>query len=122
MNVVDFTSNGGNIYYKPISDNFACVDAWIPTVGFFQMTVSLSHPIKEAGLANLFVGRQPHGMKKFYFVIPDDDDLFQMFKWQSFKSGGKPKGKTSKSTKSLEDAGMYADQLEQYVLKIKIDI
>jgi len=116
-NVVDFTPIGGNTYYKPISDNFPCVDAWIPTVGFFQMTVSLSHPIKEAGLADLYVGVQHHDMKKFYFVIPDDDETFEKFKMQSFKRTGK-----SSKSKKLEDIGIYADNLEQYVLRIKVNI
>jgi len=51
--VAEFTADGVKIYYKPTSDTFPCVDAWIPKIGFFQMTVSASHPIKEDGLASL---------------------------------------------------------------------
>jgi len=56
-------------------------------------------------------------MKKFYFVIPDDDETFEKFKMQSFKRTGK-----SSKSKKLEDIGIYADNLEQYVLRIKVNI
>jgi len=118
--VEDFTPTGKNIYYKPTSDNFPCVDAWIPNIGFFQMTVSRSHPIKEKGLASLFL--KPHDMKKFYFVVPDDKEFFQNFPRQTFKvSNNTSSNRTTGKSVRVEDVGIIADQLEQYVLQIKVN-
>jgi len=111
----------GAFYYKPLDkDSFPCVDAWIPTIGFFQMTTTLSHPIKERGIASLLKQTE---MKDFYFVVPDQDDLFDKFNWQPFivpkKESSKGKAKRRKVIGD-EDIGTYADQLNQYVLKILI--
>jgi len=120
VTVPKFIDNGDNLcYFKPLdTDNFPCVDAWIPTIGFFQMTVSSTHPIKQRGLAQLAVSP----MRKFYFVIPDDDYLFNNFQWQSFIVPKKELGSKSTIRRRApdEDAGIYMDQLEQYVLKIYI--
>lgn len=49
--VSSFTIDDPNAYYIPQAQNFPCVDSWIPKVGFFQMTLSLNHPIKARGIA-----------------------------------------------------------------------
>jgi len=122
VTVPKFIDNGQLCYFKPLdTDNFPCVDAWIPTIGFFQMTVSSTHPIKQRGIAQL-LAQSP--MRKFYFVIPDDDYLFNNFQWQSFivpvPKKEPSKSKTKRWRAPDEDAGMYTDQLEEYVLKIHI--
>jgi len=114
--VENFSDKGTKIYYRPLSENFPCIDSWIPNIGFFQMTVSMQHPIKEDGLGSIL---SQTTMRKFYFVIPNDDERFNNFKWQSFKTNSASQSSTGKRARS-DDNGMYADQLEQYVLKIKL--
>jgi len=110
----------GPYYYKPLDkDSFPCVDAWIPNIGFFQMTTTLTHRIKERGIASLL---KQTNMRDFYFVVPDQDDLFDKFIWQTFippKESSKGEAKRRKVIGD-EDIGTYADQLNEYVLKIVI--
>jgi len=109
--VENFSDTGSaKNYYRPYSENFGCIDSWIPRVGFFQVTVSKDHPIREDGIALILAKTT---MRKFYFVVPnhDDDDRFEKFKAQRFKSG-----KTAKAM----DTDFLVEQLEQYVLKLKL--
>ena len=51
----------------PKSKNYAAIDAWIPGIGPFQMTVGKKHDIKtgaEVDLAKLGVGN------KLYWLLP----------------------------------------------------
>jgi len=110
-----------NYYYKPLDkDSIPCVDAWIPNVGFFQMTRTLTQPIKQRGLASLLGQTE---MRNFYFVVPDD--LFDNFKRQNFifqkKESYKWEAKRRKVIEDIdEDIAMYVDQVNQFVLKISI--
>ncbi len=40
-------------YYVPWNPNFPCIDSYLPNIGFFQMTVSQSHPIKKAKMKDI---------------------------------------------------------------------
>jgi len=113
-------------YYLPTERNFPCVDSWIPEVGFFQMTLSLKHPIKAEGIAEMMAKGIGVGMKKFYFVVPSGV-TFTGFKWQSFKnipaeestSDRGPKRARKSANAPTQDIAMYLDLIEEYVLAIE---
>ena len=52
----------------PITRNFTAIDAWIPGIGAFQMTVGKSHDIKAGAADNLAkLGRDAN---KLYWLLP----------------------------------------------------
>ena len=50
-----------DVYYIPWVPNYPCIDAYNPRIGYFQMTIAKSHPIKETTRENL------------YFVVPREN-------------------------------------------------
>jgi hypothetical protein len=123
--------NDDSSYIVPKASNFESVDSMMKPNLLFQMTVSATHPCKQAGLHRAIVslkGGQPSPLKKvkgssgqsqavhqgppprLYFVVPEDS--FDAFKEQSYTdSKGKIMGKST-----------YADvnSIEQFVLKVSL--
>ena len=68
-------------YWRPIARNFPTFDSLIPTVGLFQITISLHHGAKMAALEEWkkIVG---HGNFVLYFVVPES--IFEKFSKQSY--------------------------------------
>ena len=54
--------------YVPQTSNYAAIDAWIPHVGGFQMTVGKTHDIK-GGAADDLAKLGPNG-NRLYFLLP----------------------------------------------------
>ena len=80
-------------YYKPSKVNNPCVDSIILNVGYFQMTTTLNHSIKEHQIRKIV---KKFRMDTFYFVVPDT--IFEEFQRQKFE-GNMENVKTLKSTK-----------------------
>jgi len=61
-------SHQSNQLYVPKTKNFTAIDAWIPQVGAFQMTVGKSHDIKGGTQENLkLLGDDGN---KLYWLLP----------------------------------------------------
>jgi hypothetical protein len=56
-----------NQLYVPTSSNYTAIDAWIPGVGAFQMTVGKWHDIKGGAKADL---AKLQGGNKLYWLLP----------------------------------------------------
>ena len=57
-----------NQLHVPKTTNYAAIDAWIPGIGAFQMTVGKRHDIKGGARKDLaMLGR---GANKLYWVLP----------------------------------------------------
>ena len=68
--IVDTVEQGqqNNVLHVPTTANYTAIDAWIPSVGAFQMTVSEFHPIKgdiESQLRDIGPGDG-----RLYWVLP----------------------------------------------------
>jgi hypothetical protein len=57
-----------NKLYVPKTTNYAAIDAWIPGIGAFQMTVGKKHDIKCGARNDLAM--LGHGAKKLYWLLP----------------------------------------------------
>ena len=57
-----------NQLHIPISKNYAAIDAWIPGIGAFQMTVGKKHDIKGGASDDLAMLGQ--GANKLYWLLP----------------------------------------------------
>jgi hypothetical protein len=68
--IVDKVESGQqrNVLHVPTTSNYAAIDAWIPGVGAFQMTVSDMHPIKGDIRSDLRMIGPNDG--KLYWVLP----------------------------------------------------
>ena len=67
--VVDRITEGQihNQLYVPITKNFTAIDAWIPGIGAFQMTVGKNHGIKISSKQELAkLGK----IQTFYWLLP----------------------------------------------------
>jgi NADH dehydrogenase [ubiquinone] 1 alpha subcomplex assembly factor 7 len=104
-------------YYIPLDPNFPCIDAFVPSVGFFQMTVNVHHPIRKVQMADLVLTTE---QTKLIFVVPEY--LFMTYRRQSFEN------KSSKSNEDQGDQGISKkrkdciEQVEQFALCIPLDI
>lgn len=58
----------GNQLYVPDASNYPAIDAWMPDVGGFQMTVGKTHSIRGGAKEDLAM-LGPHG-SKLYFLLP----------------------------------------------------
>jgi hypothetical protein len=68
--IVDKVSSNqtANQLYLPKTKNYAAIDAWIPGIGAFQMTVGKKHDIKGGAKNDLaLLGQEA---KKLYWVLP----------------------------------------------------
>jgi len=103
----DSTEQKKNEYYRPVSRNFGAVDAWIQSVGFFQMTVNAHHGINMNEMKTcLSYCDEP----KLYFVVPSG--MFSSFEKQNFLTA---KGIVAQKTpKELL-------KLKQFVISIELD-
>jgi hypothetical protein len=103
----DSAKQGKNNYYRPVSRNFGAVDAWIQSVGFFQITVNAHHGIKVNEMKNcLPYCREPN----LYFVVPSG--MFSSFKKQNFLTA---QGTVAKNiTRDLP-------KLKQFVMSVELD-
>jgi len=90
-------------YYRPLTQNFAAIDSWIPGIGFFQFTVSESHAIKLKPFRDLLEHTK---MTQLYFVVPSN--IFNSFKQQNYITTNK---KVAKKTPK---------KVTQYVLEIPL--
>jgi hypothetical protein len=54
--------------YVPKAKNYAAIDAWIPGIGAFQMTVGKKHDIKTSAIDDLAMLGQ--GANKLYWLLP----------------------------------------------------
>lgn len=54
--------------YVPKTTNYAAIDAWIPGIGAFQMTVGKKHDIK--GGANKDLAKLGQGANKLFWLLP----------------------------------------------------
>jgi hypothetical protein len=57
-----------NQLHVPKTTNYAAIDAWIPGIGAFQMTVGKKHDIKASVKNNLAMLGQ--GANKLYWLLP----------------------------------------------------
>jgi len=73
------------LYCQPIVGNFAAVDSWIDGKGFFQMTISPTHPIKRKKMETLVDASK---MNLIYFVVPSGKVCDEFIK-QKFQDGNK---------------------------------
>eukprot|EP01125_Pyxidicula_operculata_P007868 TRINITY_DN265_c0_g1_i1.p1 TRINITY_DN265_c0_g1~~TRINITY_DN265_c0_g1_i1.p1 ORF type:complete len:306 (+),score=1.54 TRINITY_DN265_c0_g1_i1:168-1085(+) len=80
--VDSFVTKELQTYYLPNSNNFECVDSWMPSIGFFQMTIAAKHPISE--LIAKILSIAPEEMTRFYFVVPEK--MFSHFTKQNLKN------------------------------------
>jgi hypothetical protein len=62
------SSQTRNQLHIPISKNYAAIDAWIPGIGAFQMTVGKKHDIK--GGASDDLAKLGQGANKLYWLLP----------------------------------------------------
>jgi hypothetical protein len=65
--------------YKPNKPNYPCIDAWMPEVGTFQMTVSEIHSIKNPVRARNDLAKLGEKGNRFFWLIPPenyDDNKF----------------------------------------------
>ena len=69
-----------NVYYKMAKKNHPCIDSLVLNEGYFQMTTSLTHPIKKLEMKSIM---EALGMNKLYFVIPGTS--FKKFEKQRFE-------------------------------------
>lgn len=53
--------------YVPKARNYTAIDAWIPGMGAFQMTVGKRHDIKDGASEDLAMLQ---GAKKLYWLLP----------------------------------------------------
>ena len=74
------TCEESDVYYKTAKKNHPCIDSVILNEGYFQMTTSLTHPIKKLGMRSIM---KVLIMKKLYFVVPGTN--FKEFKKQRFE-------------------------------------
>ena len=64
--------------------NHPCIDSLVLNEGYFQMTTSLTRPIKKLGMKSI---KRVLGMNKLYFVVPSTS--FKEFKKQRFEEDEK---------------------------------
>jgi hypothetical protein len=103
----DSAKQGRNNYYRPVSRNFGAVDAWIQSVGFFQMTVNARHGINMNEMNTcLSYCLEPN----LYFVVPSG--MFSSFERQNFLT---TQGTVAK--KISPDL----QKLKQFVMSIELD-
>jgi hypothetical protein len=57
-----------NQLHVPKTTNYAAIDAWIPGIGAFQMTVGKKHDIKVGAREDLAMLGQ--GANKLYWLLP----------------------------------------------------
>jgi hypothetical protein len=57
-----------NKLYVPKTTNYTAIDAWIPGIGAFQMTVGKTHGIKDGAKNDLAMLGQ--GANKLYWLLP----------------------------------------------------
>ena len=58
----------GNQLYVPTTSNYTAIDAWIPGIGAFQMTVGKKHDITGGAIDDLvMLGK---GASKLYWLLP----------------------------------------------------
>jgi hypothetical protein len=68
-------------YYVPLDPKLACIDAYAPSVGFFQTTINVNHPIPKVKMADLVIATaQTH----LFFVVPDY--LYGSYSKQTFQN------------------------------------
>jgi hypothetical protein len=65
--------------YVPKSKTYTAIDAWIPAIGAFQMTISMKHDINGRALTDF--GMLGHGAKRIYWCLPPTN--FDCFSKQS---------------------------------------
>ena len=95
-NSVTGTELPRNVLYKPRSSRYPGIDAWIPTIGAFQVTVNLGHGLNEQICIDL--PKLDHGGKhKLFWVVRE---------------------KEYKKFKAVKPVGFEYDQLQQYVLAL----
>jgi NADH dehydrogenase [ubiquinone] 1 alpha subcomplex assembly factor 7 len=103
-------------YYIPLDANFPCVDAFAPSVGFFQMTINVHHPIAKVKMAELVIATD---QTKLFFVVPDY--LYKSYQRQIFEN---------ESDKNDEDQGGKGiskkhkgriEEVKQFALCIPLD-
>ncbi len=51
--------------YVPATKNYSAIDAWIPGIGAFQMTISKKHDVKDTAMKDLKILGN-----KFYWLVP----------------------------------------------------
>jgi hypothetical protein len=56
--------------YVPRTKNYTAIDAWIPGIGAFQITVSKNHAIKGGAIND--IAKLGRGGKKLYWLLPPD--------------------------------------------------
>ena len=98
-------------YYKPMKVNHPCIDSIILNVGYFQMTTTLNHPIKEPQMRKIV---ERFEMDTFYFVV--SDTIFEEFQRQKIEED-KESVKTVKSIK--EQNSPMKRSLEEVETSIK---
>jgi hypothetical protein len=62
------TDQTHNQLYVPMTTNYTAIDAWIPGIGAFQMTVGKTHAIKGGARADL--EKLGPGANKLYWLVP----------------------------------------------------
>ena len=120
LNDVDMTSSLA--YWQPIQSNLASVDAmtkatkfesseeWQPAL--FQMTISVTHPIKVTGLQLILERAKglPLGTRRLFFVVPPN----------TFDRIGRQDYHNEKGTVYAKTLPSEFDLVEQWALKINL--
>jgi hypothetical protein len=78
----DLTGLPSGLYCQPTAGNFPAVDAVRLPNTLFQMTVSLSHPVKQAALAAVLQQLPEASSYELFFVVPED--IFGAFGAQNY--------------------------------------
>ena len=120
-----------NFYYRPKASNFQSIDSLVLRVGYFQMTVSMRHDIKEGikGIDNTM------NIGIIYFVVPHTH--FKEFKKQKNLGDIEDENPTSSMDVSEEVSGVNKEneaqlknikneknskrKLIQYVINLPLD-
>jgi hypothetical protein len=99
-------------YYQPESKNFPSIDAIIAPYVLFQMTISMTHPVKMIGLKKLYECKKLSQDKQIAFIFVVPAQLYDNYPKQDFATT------TGGVAQMIPD--WIKTRVKQYALKIDL--